>query len=138
MACVGAGEHIWLFDVASGRLCLHLDLNELHPSAFSLFGHFGQATLTDGTELLFVLSYTDLIALDVSLSIRGIAREIALDGLTGADGCGRDDVLMHAEMDPPGGWFEVALDARTGREIGRTPSLLPRHIAADSTGSPET
>ncbi len=26
-------------------------------------------------------------------------------------------------MDPPGGWLEVALDACTGRELGRTPSF---------------
>jgi len=139
VACVGAAEHVWLFDLASGALRMQLNLNDFHPSAFSQFGHFGHAALTDGTDLLFVLSYTDVIALDASLSIRWIARDVAIDGLTGAHGCALDDVLIvHAEMDPPGGWFDVALDARTGRELGRALHVSLEHIAADSTGSPET
>jgi len=84
-----------------------------------------------------VLSYTDVIALDASLSIRWIARDVAIDGLTGADGCALDDVLIvHAEMDPPGGWFDVALDARTGREFGRTPSLSAEDIAPTAQDQP--
>jgi hypothetical protein len=123
MACVGAGEHVWLFDLASGILRLHLDIDR---SGCSVFGHFGHATLGDGTELLVVLTYTDVLAIDASLSIRWTARNVAIDGITGADGCRDGDrLVVHAERDPPGGWFEVTLDARTGRELASTPSFSP-------------
>lgn len=139
VACVGAAEHVWLFNLASGASCLHLDLKELRPSAWSLFGHFGHATLGDGTELLIVLGFTDVIAIDATFSIRWTARDVAIDGITGADGCRAGDVLVvHADMDPPGGWFEVALDARNGRELGRTPSFSPGYVGMYGAGPPKT
>jgi hypothetical protein len=139
VACIGAAQYVWLFDLATGAPRLHLDLNELRPSAWSHFGHFGHATLGDGTELLVVLSYTDVMAMDASLSIRWMAHDVAVDGLTGADGCHDADMLIvHAEMDPPGGWFEVAIDARTGHELGRTPSFSPGCVGTDGVGPPET
>jgi hypothetical protein len=139
VACVGAAEHVWLFDLASGAPRLHLDRSGLHSAASSLFGHFGQATLRDGTELLVVLGHTDLTAIDASLSIRWMARDVAVDGITGADGCSDGDTLIvQAEMDPPGGWFEVTLDARTGRELRRTPSFSPDYGGAYREGTPET
>lgn len=30
-----------------------------------------------------------------------------------------DTVVLGTEMDPPGRWFRVVLDAETGREVGR-------------------
>ena len=136
MACVGAGEHVWLFDLASGVLCLHLDIAR---SGCSLFGHFGHATLGDGTELLLVLTYTDVIAIDASRSIRWTARDVAIDGITGADGCRDGDrLVVHAERDPPGGWFEVTLDARTGRELACTPSFSPGYVGRYGAGPAET
>lgn len=136
VACVGAGEHVWLFDLVSGVPRLHLDVDR---SGSSFFGHFGHATLGDGTELLVVLTYTDVIAIDASLSIRWTARNVAIDGITGADGCRDGDLLVvHAEMDPPGGWFEVTLDARTGRELARTPSFSPGYVGIHGVGPAET
>ena len=129
VACLGAAEHVWLFDLTSGAPRQRLDLGEIHGARPSLFGHFGHATLGDGTALLIVLGYTDVLALDASLSIRWTARGVAVDGITGADGCEPGDLLiLHAEMDPPGGWFEVTLDARTGREL--------RRASPSSTASP--
>ena len=129
VACVGAGEHVWLFDLASGVLCLHLDIGR------SGFGHFGHATLGDGTELLLVLACTDVIAIDASRSIRWTARNVAIDGITGADGCHDGDrLVVHAERDPPGGWFEVTLDARTGRELATAPSFSPGYVGRYGVG----
>lgn len=136
VACVGAGEHVWLFDLASGAARLHLDV---YGCGSSFFGHFGHATLGDGAELLLVLTYTDVIAIDASLAIRWTARNVAIDGIVGADGCGDGDrLVVHAEMDPPGGWFEVTLDARTGRELVRTPSFSPGYVGRYGVGPAET
>ncbi len=124
VVCLGAAEHLWFFDAASGAPRLRLDLGALHGAHFS-FGHFGHATLRDGSELLIVLGATDVLAFETSLALCWAARGVAVDGITGADGCTGDDLLLvHAEMDPPGGWFEVTLDARTGQELRRTPRFL--------------
>jgi hypothetical protein len=66
-----------------------------------------------------------------------MARDVAVDGLTGADGCHDGGVLIvNAEMDPPGGWFEVVLDARSGRDLGRTPSFSPGYVGVYGVGPP--
>lgn len=86
-----------------------------------------------------MLGYCDVIALDRSLAIRWTAQDIAVDGITGADGCSDGDMLIvQAEMDPPGGWFEVALDARTGRELRRVPRLSPGYVGIYGIGPSES
>jgi hypothetical protein len=124
VACVGADDRVRFYDVETGGTKFEIALDALHDSPWSLFGHFGEARLRDGTELLIILTYTDVIALNASLELRWEARDVAIDGLTFHGAC--DDLLViHAEMDPPGGWFEVALDARTGEEVSRNPSFTP-------------
>ena len=53
-----------------------------------------------------------------TLAVRWVSRDVAIDGLTwtGRDG---DRIQLSAEMDPPGGWVDVELDALTGRELSR-------------------
>ena len=101
-----------------------------------MFGDFGIATLGE-TSLLVLLTYTDVIAIDTELAIRWIARDTAIDGLLfcGADG---DKITLRAEMDPPGGWFDVVLDAATGHEISRVPNFLPGYVGLHGQGPPES
>ncbi len=118
VACVGAGEIVRFYDLKSGAPRGELRLQDLHPSGFSLFGHFGETTLRDGTPLLLVLTYTDAIAVDASLAVRWEARDLAIDGLC-FEAAADDRITLSAEMDPPGGWVEVVVDASTGRELAR-------------------
>ena len=59
---------------------------------------------------------TDVIAIEPSLRIRFWSRNLAVDGLEyrGASG---QEVRFAAEMDPPGGWVPLALDAHTGARV---------------------
>ena len=126
VACVGAAEHVWFLDLDSGAVCGHIELKTFDPSGFATFGHFGHATLSNGTNLLIVMTYAHVIAVDATLSVFWIAKDVAVDGITGADGCSDPDQLtVSAEMDPPGGWFRVLIDARNGRETGRSPDFMP-------------
>jgi len=52
------------------------------------------------------------------LSVRWVARDVAVDGLVFGD-LTAGGVRLSAEMDPPGGWVDVGLDLRTGRELWR-------------------
>jgi hypothetical protein len=79
-----------------------------------LFGHFGP---TDG-DVLFVLGWCNVVAIDKTLAVRWVSTNVAVDGITWRRQDG-DRILLSAEMDPPGGWGDVELDARTGREIAR-------------------
>lgn len=118
VACVGAAELVRFYDLRTGAPRGELRLHDLHPSAFSLFGHFGEVTLRDGARLLLVLTYTDAIAVGASLGVRWVARDVAVDGLIFHAAAG-DRITLSAEMDPPGGWVEVVLDAATGHELAR-------------------
>jgi hypothetical protein len=79
-----------------------------------LFGHFGP---TDA-DVLFVLGWRDVVAVDNTLAVRWVSKGVAVDGITwrGQDG---DHIQLSAEMDPPGGWVDVELDAKTGAAIVR-------------------
>jgi hypothetical protein len=48
----------------------------------------------------------------------GVARGIAIDGIVWCEQRG-PHLLLEAEMDPPGGWVPVVLDAATGRLVER-------------------
>lgn len=97
VACLGVAERVRFYNLETGALESELALDVLHPSGLSLFGHFGEAILRDGTELLTVLTYTDVIAIDATLEIRWIARNVAVDGVTFA-GTRGDFILVNAEV----------------------------------------
>jgi hypothetical protein len=135
VACVGAAEHVWFFNLESGAACGHIELKTFDPWGFATFGHFGHATLSNGTSLLIVMTYAHVIAVDATLSVFWIAKDVAVDGIRGADGCSEPDQLtVDAEMDPPGGWFRVLIDARDGREIARSPQFLPCYSGIYGSG----
>lgn len=117
----GAGDRIHLLDLDTGTLCATLDLSPDH------FGYLALIEVADGdstTDLLLVLGWTDVRAYTADASLLWHARHVAVDGIT-FDALHGSILRLHAEMDPPGGWFAVSLDVATGRELDRHPALLP-------------
>jgi hypothetical protein len=116
-ACVVAiagGPEVHFLSAESGQIVKTLLLGD------DLFGHFGP---TD-QEVLYVLGWENVTAVDNKLVVRWVTREVAVDGIIwkGSEG---DCVKLSAEMDPPGGWVNVELDAATGREIRRGQTIEP-------------
>ena len=105
---VAGGPTVHFLSVASGELLKTLPLDD------DYFGNFGP---TDG-DVLHILGWRHVTAVDATLAIRGVSRDVAVDGITGGDLHG-DRIHISAEMDPPGGWVEVELDALSGRELRR-------------------
>jgi len=104
---IGGGDVVYFFDVHSGELRAAIPV-------LSLFGHL--ALVMD--DLLLILGWTDVHAIDSQLQTRWIAKNVAVDGIVFGEV--RDNaVIVSAEMDPPGGWVDVALDMRTGAELWR-------------------
>lgn len=112
IAALGGGSAVHLVALASGAPVGRIDL----PSGF---GHLG---LNERDGELSALGWTEIVAIDQTLAVRWRARDVAVDGLVYRGS--RDGVLhVAAEMDPPGGWFDVTLDAATGRELSRRPAF---------------
>lgn len=80
-----------------------------------------------GEETLFVLGQCDVLAFRASLDLRWRADGVAVDGILFKEVHG-NSVRISAEMDPPGGWFAVALDLQTGAEISRIPAFTPDYV----------
>ena len=105
---IAGGPAVHFLSPESGVILKTLSLDD------DLFGHCGP---TDD-DVLYILGWQHVIALDKTLAVRWVSRDVAIDGLTwtGRDG---DRIQLSAEMDPPGGWVDVELDAITGRETSR-------------------
>jgi hypothetical protein len=110
VAVIGGGGIVHFLDLETGASRHQLEL----PC------RFGHLALADDT--LFILGWTDLIAIERTLDTRWWARDVAVDGIV-FDSVTGPFVRIAAEMDPPGGWFDVTLDAATGREIARHPAF---------------
>ncbi len=111
---IGGGDHVHILDLATGAPRAGIAVPSL----------FGGLSLDPGEpphrpEALFIAGWRDLLALEPSLSIRWHATDLAIDGVIVHDVVGTV-VRVSCEMDPPGGWFDVELDALTGRELRRT------------------
>lgn len=105
---IAGGPTVHFLAPESGATLKTLSLDD------DLFGHCGP---TDD-DVLYILGWRHVIAVDKTLAVQWVSRDVAIDGLTwtGRDG---DRVQLSAEMDPPGGWVDVELDALTGRELSR-------------------
>ncbi|MDP3232734.1 MAG: hypothetical protein Q8N26_08160 [Myxococcales bacterium] len=77
------------------------------------FGRFAVVTSRTLGPLLLVLGWCHVVALDTKLEARWTAHDVAVDGLL-LRACDGDVVLLSAELDPPGGWVDVALDVSSG------------------------
>ena len=112
---IGGGEVVYVLDAATGEL-----RHEISVEGY--FGHFKLARVAAPAggeeELLFVLGCRDVHAIDARLATRWVARDVAIDGIVFVEL--RDNaVIVSAEMDPPGGWVDVALDVVTGALLRR-------------------
>jgi hypothetical protein len=129
----GAGDRVHWLHLETGKPCATLDLSPDH------FGHLALIEITEGsstTELLLVLGWTDVRAYDANAVLRWHARDVAVDGIT-FDEVRGSILRLHAEMDPPGGWFAVSLDPATGQEIDRQPDFLPGYLGLYGEGPNE-
>lgn len=108
VVAIGGGPEVHFLAAESGALVHTIALGD------DYFGHFSPA---DG-DMLYILGWRNVIALDASLAVRWIHTHLAVDGIAwnGQEG---DQLLLSAEMDPPGGWVDVELDARTGQRLQR-------------------
>lgn len=129
----GAGDRVHLLDLDTGepRGTLHLP-----PDRFGHLAIVEVATRSSTTELLLVLGWIDVRAYDAGASLRWHAHDVAVDGIT-FDKVQGSVLRVHAEMDPPGGWFAVSLDAATGRELDRQPAFLPGYCGLYGQGPDE-
>ena len=108
VVAIGGGNAVHFLSAETGAVVNTLSL------AGDLFGHFGPS---DGYEL-YILGWRRVVAVDRALAVRWVSKDVAVDGITWG-GSGGDRIQLSAEMDPPGGWVDVELDAATGREIAR-------------------
>lgn len=105
---VAGGPAVHFLSVETGSIVKTLSLDD------DLFGHFGPV---DG-DVFYILGWRHVIAVDQTLAVRWVSRDVAVDGITWTERNG-DRIQLSAEMDPPGGWVDVELDAMTGRELAR-------------------
>ena len=110
VAVIGGGAVVHFLDLESGAAKSRLDIP-------CLFGHLAvdEGEPPFRTEALYVLGWTDIIAIDATLQTRWWARDVAVDGVTFREAAG-PVVRFGVEMDPPGGWFDLEVDAKTGRK----------------------
>jgi hypothetical protein len=59
-----------------------------------------------------------------------------VDGVLFKDPAG-SRLRFSVEMDPPGGWFDLELDAVTGRELSRTPNFTDGYVGLYGSSGPD-
>lgn len=110
IVAIAGGSVVHFLSPDSGAIVKTLSLDD------DLFGHFGP---TD-SDVLYILGWQNVTAVDKTLAVRWVTRGVAIDGITWT-GWRDDHIQLSAEMDPPGGWVDVELDVVSGREIRRGP-----------------
>ncbi len=109
VVAIGAGRWVHLLAIADGSIA----------ASFSLASdRFGHLALDDDGATLYILGWCRVIAIARHHEVRWESPEIAVDGIVWR-GRDRDRLRVAAEMDPPGGWVDVELDAATGAEVAR-------------------
>lgn len=109
VVAIAGGPTVHFLSPDSGAVLRSLSLDD------DLFGHFGPAD----RDVMYVLGWRNVIAVDRTLAVRWVSRDVAVDGITWK-GESRNRIQLSAEINPPGGWVDVELDAVTGRELART------------------
>ena len=110
VVALGLAQRVVFLAPATGDELSRLTLGT--PDGGDFFGHL--AIGDDGA--LYVLGWRDVVAVAPSRKVRWIARGVAIDGILWREQRG-GQLLLDAEMDPPGGWVPVVLDAATGRRV---------------------
>ena len=126
VAAIGGKGVVVLLDLLSGAERCRIDV----PSCFCGLS----VQRVDGVEWLFVLGWTDVHAFAPGFEEQWVSRGVAVDGITHAT---VDGAVLHvnAEMDPPGGWFAVQLDVRTGQELAREPGFTDDYVGVYGAGA---
>ncbi|MDB4952943.1 MAG: hypothetical protein JWO36_512 [Myxococcales bacterium] len=105
VVAIGGGTTIYFVGIELGTVTRRISL------ARDLFGHF-----EIDRDVLYVSGFRDVTAIDRQLSILWSSKNVAIDGIVWQSREG-DRIKLSAEMDPPGGWVDVELDAATGRRL---------------------
>lgn len=108
VVAIAGGPTVHFLSPDSGAILSSLSLED------DLFGEFGP---TD-RDVLYILGWRNVTAVDTTLAVRWVSRGVAIDGITWRGEHG-SRLQLSVEMDPPGGWVDVELDAITGVEIAR-------------------
>lgn len=108
VVAIGGGDavHFLALETGASRRTLVLEGDR--------FGGFGEAR-----DVLYVLGWRHVVAVACDLATRWVSHDVAIDGIVWR-GVEADRIQLSAEMDPPGGWVDVELDAATGRELSRS------------------
>lgn len=126
VAAIGGRSVVVLLDLFSGMERCRIDVP-------SFFGGLSVQRV-DGMEWLFVLGWTDVHAFAPGFEEQWVSCGVAVDGIT--RGTVKGSVLhVNAEMDPPGGWFAVQLDVRTGQELAREPDFTDDYVGIYGAGT---
>ncbi len=112
VVAIGGGDCVHFLSEEAGASVKVLQLGD------DFFGHFGPDAGETLGDFIYVLGWRHVFAIDTSLSVRWTSKDVAVDGITwqGQDG---ERIVLSAEMDPPGGWERVVLDARCGLVLAR-------------------
>jgi len=119
---IGGGAAVYLLDLETANIRLRVPLQ-------SYFGYLVLDRDASRDETLFLLGCEEVVALRRSLDLRWHTKGVAVDGVV----FGRIDgsrLWVRAEMDPPGGWFEVEMDLATGKELSRRPDFSDGYLVS--------
>ena len=110
---IGGGDTVHFLSEEAGAFVKTVQLED------DFFGHFGPGPGEALGDFIYVLGWRHVFAIDTSLVVRWTSKDVAVDGITwqGQEG---ERIVLSAEMDPPGGWERVVLDATSGVELART------------------
>lgn len=109
LVVVGGGTTMIALRPANGDLLSRRDV-------IDGFGHFAAVESRTLGPLLLVLGWCDVVALAPTLEVVWSARQLAVDGLL-FRACDGETLHLSAELDPPGGWVEVALHVDSGARL---------------------
>jgi hypothetical protein len=123
---IGGGTHVYFLDAGTATETARLEI----PCGF------GHLELDPGEpparqEALYVLGWTDIVAVERTLATRWWARDVAVDGVVFVSAA-QSKLTFSVEMDPPGGWFQIELDATTGNELARRPAFTEDYRGLES------
>lgn len=132
LAVIGGGAAVHFLDLETGAPRFRLEI----PCLFCDLA-LDEAAPDVRPEALYVLGWTDIVAIEPTLAVRWWARDVAVDGIVFCEPAG-GVLRFHAEMDPPGGWFEVEVDVLTGRELSRKPEFNEDYLGLYGSGSKQS
>lgn len=99
------------FCLGTGGEIVAVDLNTFEYRRFGVDTYFGY--FLEHGDILFAASACGVLAFNSEMDLLWKNESIAVDGVT-FNGVEDGILYVSCEMDPPGGWVDRRLDARTG------------------------